>query len=898
MGIINLRTRAVLILLFLCCIFLAIVASFAYRETIIGGTFILGVQSFVIIGLIVNRFMLKRTEEQLRQSEERFREITNKVPIALFCADKDENIIFNNDKFIELFGYTSVEIPTINAWMEQVLDERDNIDAMNQLLTDMKNNEYKKDKLLVVPHPLPCHCRDGTTREIEFTLFMDGEYTYLVFADITESKAIEEALWSSRETFSLATELAHVGPWKYNAETNLFEFSDEFYAIYGTDALREGHLMAPQEYADQFIHPEDAWIVEAEIAKVFSSTERCHSVHLEHRIIRRDGVIRTVVVRANVIRDAAGKVIKWYGANQDITDRRTMEEELRTSRDTFSLAAEQAKLGPWKYDAETSLFEFGDEFYRIYGTNVAWEGAHMAPEVYAREFLHPDDEWIVKAEIDKVLCSEESYSNNLEYRIIRRDGEVRTIVSRSNVIRNEFGKIVQWYGANQDITEHKRAEEALHRKSEEIKRMAYTDVLTGLPNRAHLNERLDQEMEQVRRGESSGVVLFIDVDDLKTVNDTLGHTYGDVIIIEAGKRIAAEVGQGAFVARIGGDEFLVILPGERNREYIARLADRIIGALCQSITVFGVGLHLSASAGAAIYPDDGNTAEEIFKNADNAMYAAKNTGKNCWAFYDTDMQAAAYERMLLTNSLRHAVERRELVLHYQPQVGTVDGVIVGFEALLRWNSPEHGSISPTRFIPLAEQSGLIHVIGDWVLREACQFARRLVDQGLENIYIAVNVSPHQLCAGHFVDTVGDALHSTGIAPWQLEIEITENALIASLDEGICKLGELQAMGVRLALDDFGTGYSSLTYLQRLPVKTLKIDKSFMDTIMIDGTNKAIIRSIVEMAHVMEMSVVAEGVETEQQKDYLTQCGCDLLQGYIISHPVPEDIAIGLISRGN
>jgi diguanylate cyclase (GGDEF)-like protein len=543
------------------------------------------------------------------------------------------------------------------------------------------------------------------------------------------------------------------------------------------------------------------------------------------------------------------------------------------------------------------MFEFGDEFYAIYGTDVAREGFFMAPDVYVREFVHQEDVQIVELEIEKALTTtEQYYAVNMEHRIIRRDGAVRTIVKRINIIRDDAGKIVKWYGANQDITEHKRAEEALRQKTEEIRHMAYTDVLTGLPNRAHLNERLDQEMEQARRGESSGVVMFIDLDDLKTVNDTLGHTYGDVLIVEAGKRIVAEAGNDAFVGRIGGDEFILILSGERDRTCIARLADRIIGALCRDTSVFGERLHISASAGAAIYPDDGDTAGEIFKNADNAMYAAKNAGKNCWTFYDTDMQAAAYEKMLLTNSLRHAVERRELVLHYQPQVGAADGVIVGFEALLRWNSTEHGSISPARFIPLAEQSGLIHMIGNWVLRGACQFARRLADQGLENIYVAVNVSPYQLAADGFMGSVSDALHSAGIAPRQLEIEITENALIASLEESICKLGELQAMGVRLALDDFGTGYSSLTYLQRLPVKTLKIDKSFMDMIMMDGTHKAIIGSIVEMAHVMEMSVVAEGVEIEQQIDYLIQCRCDLLQGYIISRPVPEDDAVRLLIR--
>lgn len=436
------------------------------------------------------------------------------------------------------------------------------------------------------------------------------------------------------------------------------------------------------------------------------------------------------------------------------------------------------------------------------------------------------------------------------------------------------------------------------RELERERHIAYTDILTGLPNRAGLNEWMDREMERVRRGESAGIVLFIDLDDLKAVNDTFGHTYGDAIIIEAGKRISEAAGSDAIVGRIGGDEFLAILPGRRDHHAVTWLADGIISALCQDFDVFGERFHISASAGAAIYPDDGDTFEEIFKNADNAMYAAKNAGKNCWKYYDANMQILAYEKMLLTNSLRHAIERGELFVYYQPQVELGSGVVVGFEALLRWNSPEHGAISPVRFIPLAEQSGLIKTIGDWVLREACRFARRLADLGKGDIHVAVNVSPYQLCGDDYIDSVRNAINRAGIAPHQLELEITENALIASLKESTYRLAQLKAMGVRLALDDFGTGYSSLTYLQRLPVQTLKIDKAFTDLITTDGSHKEIVRSIVDLAHVMKMSVVAEGVETERQIMYLAQYRCDFLQGFFISQPLPEDDAVLFLSKSN
>lgn len=726
---------------------------------------------------------------------------------------------------------------------------------------------------------------------------MGEESILAVFNDMIDHK-VEAALCNSKELISLAAELAHLGPWKYHHEKNLFEFDDQFYIIYATDVAREGSFMTREEYTRNFVHPDDADMVAAEVEKMFMTTERRYITELKHRIIRRDGEVRTVFVRVDVIKDNEGKIQTWYGVNQDITEREIMEAALHNSREMLSLAAELAHIGPWKYHQQVGLFEFDNEFYAILGTDAAREGFFMTSDVYRRNFVHPDDVWIFdKSEVEKLRSVQKrNYSYQYEHRIIRRDGEVRTVAVQGNIIKDAEGKIIKWYGAIQDITEQKQAEAALCQQTEKIRRIAYTDVLTGLSNRAHLNEWLEGELEQACCGKSAGGVLFIDLDDLKTVNDTLGHTYGDAIIVEAGKRIEKEVNEAAFVGRIGGDEFVVILPGKRDRQYVAVVADKMINAFCQDIEVCGESFHLSASIGITMYPDDGETAEDILKNADNAMYFAKNSGKNCWRFYDADMQAAAYEKMMLTNSLRRAVENNEFELVYQPQVNIADGVIVGFEALLRWNSPEHGIVSPARFIPLAEQNKLIRAIGAWVLQEACRFARRLADNGWGNIGVAVNVSPKQLCADCFIDSVRDAVHNAGILPNQLEIEITENVMIASLKESISKLEELQSMGIRLALDDFGAGYSSLTYLQQLPVQTLKIDKSFIDMILVAGSKKTIISTIVDMAHLMELTVVAEGVETEVQLEYLTKSHCDFAQGYLISRPVPEKEALQFLAQ--
>ncbi len=699
-------------------------------------------------------------------------------------------------------------------------------------------------------------------------------------------RQVETTSHDSREVLAAAAELAHLGSWRYHYDKKLFEFDDVFYAIYATNVAREGAFMTPAEYTRNFVHPDDAGMVATVIEQTLQDTGRHVSRAIEHRIIRRDGEVRTISVRIDVIKDEAGHIQKSYGVNQDITEYKAMAETLRNSREMLSLAAELAHLGPWKYHPEKDCFELTDEFYAIFGTTVAREGAFKTREEYLREFVHPDDFWMFDtADIEKRYV----------HRIIRRDGEVRVITVQGSVNRDFDGKIVNWHGAAQDITEQKQVEETLRRQTEETRRLAYTDVLTGLSNRAHLNDWLEAAMAQTRPGQLSGSILYIDLDDLKTVNDTLGHTYGDAIIIEAGKRIRREAGEDAFVGRIGGDEFVVILPECSDRRDSAVIADRIIQALCQETEVFGEIFHLSASVGVAIYPEDGNTVDEILKNVDNAMYFAKQSGKNCWKFYDTDMQAAAYEKMILTKNLHLAVANKEFSLHYQPQVNIATGAIVGFEALLRWITPENGDIPPARFIPVAEQSGLIKIIGARVLREACRFARRLADDGRDNLCVAVNVSPHQLCAEGFLDSVRDAVREAGILPSRLEIEITESALIASLQEAISRLEALRAMGVRLALDDFGTGYSSLTYLQRLPVQTLKIDKSFTDRILETGANTTIINTIVDMAHQMNMHVVAEGVETEEQLNFLAGSRCDFAQGYLFSRPVPETEALRLLS---
>ena len=461
-----------------------------------------------------------------------------------------------------------------------------------------------------------------------------------------------------------------------------------------------------------------------------------------------------------------------------------------------------------------------------------------------------------------------------------------------------FGESVSLDPDKLDAVEHLASVAAIAVKNaishDETRKLAYYDTLTGLANRANLNLWLEAEMIKAQNHEACGALFFIDLDDLKTINDTLGHSLGDGVIIAAGNHIREAIGMQAFIARIGGDEFVVIWPGQGDRAMIAQMADHLVQSLSQEYTISGERVHMSASVGVALYPDDGLTPDDILKNADSAMYAAKRNGRNCWSFFENTLQAEAYEKMILTNSLRRALEREELTLQFQPKVSLPDKKIAGFEALLRWNSAEHGSVSPYKFIPFAEQSGLIVPIGEWVIKEASQFVRQMDDKGLKGLHVAVNISPRQLSEEHFIDMVRDTIQKNSIAPDQLEFEVTESVLMETMEESILKLIELRTLGVGIALDDFGTGYSSLTYLRRLPVDTLKVDKSFIDGILGDEVQADLVGAIIDMAHTLNLTVVAEGVESEAQAEKLHQYHCDCIQGYVFSRPVHETTALALL----
>lgn len=448
----------------------------------------------------------------------------------------------------------------------------------------------------------------------------------------------------------------------------------------------------------------------------------------------------------------------------------------------------------------------------------------------------------------------------------------------------------RWSGMNayvaavRDITERKQY-------VERIRHLAYFDNLTGLTNRAYIMNELQETLDRFISDDGVGAAFFIDVDNFKIINDTHGHSVGDRILIEIAKRLNSLTSSSVALSRLGGDEFLILSANISGKSRISELGDQILTLLKKEISIDNVRFYISCSIGVASYPYDGVTVEELLKHADLAMYTAKKQGKNKYVLYDSSMLKELSQRTDLEKQLREAYMNNEFILYYQPQVDAEGIRIIGIEALIRWNSKSHGLVSPAKFITVAEEMGLINEIGKWVIEESFAFAQSLMNKG---ICVSCNVSPIQLKQISFVDDVIEAFNRFGLKKGSVALEITESCLVEPLDDIYEKLAKLQNHGIMIYLDDFGTGYSSLNYMKSLPIDVLKIDKSFIDNIVSDGIERQIVKTIMSLAQEIGLKVIAEGVEIKEQQSYLSVCGCNAMQGYLFSRPVPEEEILKLI----
>ncbi|WP_126454248.1 EAL domain-containing protein [Sulfuriflexus mobilis] len=472
----------------------------------------------------------------------------------------------------------------------------------------------------------------------------------------------------------------------------------------------------------------------------------------------------------------------------------------------------------------------------------------------------------------------------------RKDGSLYYEEKSITPLKDKDGVVGHFISTGKDITEQMQTRERLHH-------LSHHDTLTGLPNRALFMDRLRQAILRARWNGRVVAVLFIDLDRFKNINETLGLDCGDRVLQTVAKRLNEGVRDGDTVARLGDDEFAVILEDIHQKEDIPVVVDKIIKPLSQAHVFDAHELFITTSIGISLYPNDGNDAQTLIQNADVAIHHAKENGNNNYSFYESEMNAQSLYRLNMESSLRKALEREEFILHYQPQVDVATGKIICFEALIRWQHPELGMVSPVEFIPLLEETGMINQVGRWVLHTACHTCRAWHDRGFTDIKIAVNISPVQFNDGDISSIVAEALAETGLDARFLEVELTESTIMRSPEKTVSIFSELKNMGVGLAIDDFGTGYSSLSYLQKFSIDILKIDRSFVKDVSKNNGDASIVSAIVSMAHSLKLKVVAEGVEDTQQLEFLEAKGCEMIQGFLFSKAVPAEQAGALLYTG-
>jgi diguanylate cyclase (GGDEF)-like protein/PAS domain S-box-containing protein len=573
------------------------------------------------------------------------------------------------------------------------------------------------------------------------------------------------------------------------------------------------------------------------------------------------------------VRAESGEITHFVAIKQDVTTRKAIAEALLHAQEKYRGLVEDAVVGIFQATPDGRIITANAAMARMHGYDSPQQLMSEVSDAATQLFVNPNQ----LQEISRLLEKNE-VAHDVEVEVNRRDGTRAWLLGNLRAVRGRDGRIVRHEGTVQDITERKAAEK-------QVQYLAYYDALTGLPNRTLFRDRLTKALASARRRKEKVALLFFDLDRFKTINDSLGHSVGDLLLKEVAERLKGWAREQDTVARLGGDEFVVVLTGIKEVADIAVAANRILNMMATEFAIQGQLLRVTCSLGISVFPDHGPDAEALLKSADAAMYYAIDKGGNNFQFFTQDMNARAMERLTLENSLRLALEREELFLVYQPQVDLPTGAIVGAEALLRWRHPQMGLVPPSKFIAIAENSGLMLPFGEWVLKTACAQARQWQDQGLPPLPIAVNVSAVQFRHERFLEVVREVLEESGLAPQYLELELTESLLLSSADVTLSLLRQLHGMGLRLSIDDFGTGYSSLSYLRHFPVYKLKIDRSFMQNITVSTDNAAVTAAIINLARSLNLKVLAEGVENEEQMFFLRAHNCDEVQGYYFSHPL-------------
>jgi len=826
-----------------------------YPKTSIWTSHTITILFTTLAAAVVTFAVLNKGEAAFHESEERYRLLFDSNPLPMWVFErKTLKFLAVNEATSRQYGFSSREFLTMT--IADIRPEED----IPDLLEATAKPIHGLQEATIWRH----RKKNGAIIDVEVVrhdlLFHGIDAELIAARDVTERKKAEETVQRLASIVEFSEDAilgknmdGKITSWNRAAEKMYGYTRDE---VVGRDL---SFLVPPEKQAE----------IPAIMERILSGQP---IENLETERLTKAGSVLEVSVSISPIKDASGHVTGASAIARDITFRKRAEEQLKLQSAALEAAANAIVITDyegkivWVNRAFTTMTGYSKE--EVLGKNLRVLKSGEQPEsYYAKLWSTISSGKVWKGEIVNRRKDGTAYTEEMTITPVTRDA--------SNPANRYFIAI------KQDITQRKAAEK-------QVQFLAYYDALTGLPNRTLLQDRLTKALAGARRRKDKVALLFLDLDRFKNINDSLGHSVGDLLLQAVAERLKTWGREQDTVARLGGDEFLITLTHVKDVVDAAVAAERLMDTMTAEFVVQGHSLSIGCSLGISIFPEHGADCETLIKNADAAMYSAKENGRNRFRFFTEDMNAQVVERLTLENNLRLALDKKELFLVYQPQMDIVSGKIIGLEALLRWQHPTLGLVLPDKFIRIAENCGLIVPIGEWVLRTACSQARKWQDEGIPAVPVAVNVSAVQFRQEDFCELIRRVLHDTGLAPQYLELELTESLLLANADLMLSVVQELKAMGVTLAIDDFGTGYSSFSYLRQFRVSKLKIDRVFIRDVAVSPDDAAITTAIISMAKSLRLKVIAEGVEDEAQMSFLRAHQCDEIQGYYFSKPLAVD----------
>lgn len=791
--------------------------------------------------------------------------ILQNLPIGIcLIRVNDERIVYANQQFECKFGRRSDELLGQSISVINIFTSEGPLVIADSMMAEIERagvwmgeiHSVKKDGTI-----LWCYATISTFNHPRY-----GETWALALINITAHKPIESMLQLTPQRLSLATRTAGIGTWEWDIVQDKLIWDEQMFVLYG---IPQDSLEGDYKTWRTSIHPKDLQQVEKEIQMALRGEK---DLNAGFRVCRPDATIRHIYAIATVLFDAYGQPICMTGTNWDVTNLKQLDDSILLANVIYQASGEAIMV----IDENKLVKQVNPAFTRLTGYELS-EVAGKNPQIFSCGY----HDKAFYQEMWRKIKNKRHWQGEIWDR--HRDGTAYTRWLSISAIHRPNGCIYGYVAQFSDITEKKQKEEL-------ILFQANFDQLTMLPNRLLFKDRLDQETRKAHRNEQLLSVIFLDLDHFKDINDTLGHAAGDQLLKEVGQRIKSCVRDTDTVARLGGDEFAVILPNIGIRRYVEKIARHIIQELSTPFNFLTdqVDYHISTSIGIVFYPEDGNDIESLMKHADQAMYAAKQGGRDRFCYFTPSLQQKANEKMILTNDLRKALGRNELHIYYQPILDLTRRRIIKAEALLRWKHPHRGMVSPHTFIPLAEESGLIVEIGEWVFEQSISLIQQWLNRFGYIIQVSVNKSPIQFQESDNKPNWYEKLVQNGLPGNCINVEITEGLLLRSSFTAQNFLLEFRNKGIEVSIDDFGTGFSSLSYLKEFDIDYIKIDRSFISNLSNNPIDRALVEAIIVMAHKLDIKTIAEGVETKEQQNLLIGFGCDYVQGFLYSPPVPVE----------